>query len=296
MSARASFIGLSRDALALRGGGDMISRRRLKDALTRIVYAVNTLRAVPVLKKGGGAAEKSVERALKSVLCNGSTVEEAAWFDRIERLRRELAGSSEEISIMDFGAGTAGDGLTEEDMYRGRLCTRKLGDVCENTSKRQLWAEMMFRLIRELKPSVCLELGTSLGISGAYMGAAAELNGHGRVTTLEGADSLARIARGNFDRLGLKRVDVTVGRFQDTMETVLGELEHVDFAFIDGHHDEKATLDYFDKLYPFLTENAVVVFDDINWSDGMKRAWGAISSDKRVRVPVDLKSMGICIV
>jgi len=154
----------------------------------------------------------------------------------------------------------------------------------------------LFKFIREFRPSVCLELGTCLGISASYHAAALELNNHGKIVTLEGSESLASLARENFERLGLKRVTVVVGRFQDTLEEVLRRQAPIDFVFIDGHHDEHATLAYFEKIFPFLSEDAVLVLDDISWSNGMKRAWKTIVSNKRINISVDLFNVGVCII
>ena len=65
------------------------------------------------------------------------------------------------------------------------------------------------------------------------------LAGDGALVTLEGADSLAAIARRNLERLGRSNVRVVIGRFEDTLAGVLRELGTLDYAFIDGHHDEK---------------------------------------------------------
>ena len=70
----------------------------------------------------------------------------------------------------------------------------------------------------------------------------------------------------------------------------------IDYAFIDGHHDQDATIDYFRQIKPHLSPNAVLVFDDISWSDGMKKAWKTIKNDKDIEVYVDLFVVGVCIV
>ncbi len=180
-------------------------------------------------------------------------------------------------------------------MYQGRVVTRTIGDVCQGASKPYLWSLLLFKLIREFRPATCLELGTCLGISTSFQAAALKLNRQGRIITLEGADALASLAKQHFQSLGLDNASVVSGRFQDTLDKVLSQHGPVDFAFIDGHHDEKATLAYFDQIFPSLSQRAVLVFDDISWSNGMKRAWRALETDQRVKISLDLTVLGICV-
>ena len=67
-------------------------------------------------------------------------------------------------------------------------------------SKHYFWSLLLFKLIREFKPLNSVELGTCLGISGAYQAAAQKLNKSGRLITLEGAKSLASLAEKNLQK------------------------------------------------------------------------------------------------
>ena len=71
--------------------------------------------------------------------------------------------------------------------------------------------------------------------------------------------------------------------------------DNVDFVFIDGHHDENATLSYFRQILPFLSDNAILAFDDIHWSCGMERAWNKIRKDRNLKMALDFFNVGICI-
>ena len=69
----------------------------------------------------------------------------------------------------------------------------------------------------------------------------------------------------------------------------------IDFIFIDGHHDKKATLSYFRQILPYLSDGAILVFDDIYWSSGMEKAWNTIRKDPNLKISVDFLNIGICI-
>lgn len=86
-----------------------------------------------------------------------------------------------------------------------------------------------------------------------------------------------------------------LGPFQETFEPALRALAPLDFIFIDGHHDEAATVQYFRQALPFMRERAVLVFDDIFWSPGMKRAWETIRLDPAVSASVTLSDQGVCV-
>jgi predicted O-methyltransferase YrrM len=209
--------------------------------------------------------------------------EERALIELIEAERAALERSDEELEYLDFGAGPSGEtGRSAEEMKRGTPVTRRVGELCGTASKPPNAARMLFELIRERQPEACLELGTCLGISAAYQAAALELNGWGTLYTIEGAAPLAERAGALLDRLGLGgRVELRTGKFLDVLPDVLARREF-DFAFVDGHHDERATLDYFELIRPRMRGQSVMAFDDVDWSDGMRRAWEAIRSSEAV--------------
>ena len=254
-------------------------------------------RVLKALEHDGNHVVRAVAQALQGVLDDGVSTEERAWIGRIERLRAEMNASTESISNIDYGAHAPGDPPSVDKMTRGHVVTRTLGEICLTSSMPHRWALLLLRLVRALQPSTCLELGTCVGISAAYQALALELNQRGRLITLDGAAPLAHIAHRNLDRLGLtRRVTVEVGRFSDTLGAVLREHRPVDLVFIDGHHDEQATRDYFEQVYPHLSPDAVLLFDDIRWSPGMLRAWRTISGDRRHLLSIDLERIGICLV
>ena len=89
-----------------------------------------------------------------------------------------------------------------------------------------------------------------------------------------------------------RRVDIEVGPFSATLGTVLDAVGPIDFAFVDGDHGEVSTRAYCRQLLPRMRNGGVLVFDDIRWSDGMLRAWRAISAETR-GVALDLSVLGI---
>ena len=230
-------------------------------------------------------------------LKNDLILEEKVWIDKIEQLRENLNASATEISLVDYGAGKSDEHRTQQDMYTGETVTTTVGEVCRSGSKSPFWSFLLFNLVREFKPAVCIELGTCLGISALYQAVALSLNKADKIVTIEGAKTLAKCAKQNIETIGLENVRVVADRFQDVLDKVLNESRPVDFAFIDGYHDENATMRYFDQHIPFLANQGVVlVFDDISWSPGMKKAWKKIKVDERIKTSVELRKVGIYLI
>lgn len=264
-------------------------------AIARIERVIARRKNLSRLSREEHAVSRSIAECIRETLSGSLSAEESRAIARIEALRSEMEGSTTPITRTDYGAGHGDSKRTPDQMERGVEVTSSLGDITRAASKPALWARLLFKLIRTLRPNSCVEMGTAVGISAAYQTSALELNESGRLVSLDGAPAVAEIARKNLQTLGLTRAEVVVGNFRDTLAEVLRKERPVDYVFVDGHHDEQATLDYFELLLPSLATTALLVFDDISWSEGMKRAWGSISKDPRVAVAIDLGAVGLCV-
>ena len=248
-----------------------------------------------LMRKVNDPSLEIVRNAIISIIENRLNDNELIWIEKIENLRNSLNASTTEIEFIDYGAGSPDVKLTSDEMYEGRSSTEVISNLYHGSIPSK-WGLLLLKIIENFKPAVCLELGTCLGISSSYQASALEMNKKGNLTTIEGDPTLASIAKENFEKLGLKRVFSEIGRFQDVLERILSNLKQVNFAFIDGHHDEHATLNYFRTIFPYLSENAILIFDDIEWSKGMKRAWNALKNDQQIKFTINLFKIGICVI
>ena len=260
--------------------------KRLARTSLASILKIRARRQAAILCKSAGAVQllgEALSEALQETL---SPIEEQ-WIKKIEKLRHELYASKEILSINDFEAAQSGKIEIEKI---------SVGDVSSGGSNPYLWSLILFKLIKKFKPLFCLELGTCVGISASFQAAALKINGSGRILTIDGAKELTEFSKENFSSLDLDNIIAVSGRFQDILMDQLKKYKKFDYALIDGHHDEKATLVYFEQILPFMTEQAVIIFDDISWSAGMKKAWTTITADERIKIAVDLNKLGICII
>ena len=203
-------------------------------------------------------------------------------FAPIQAVRKELRRSKQLITIADFGAGSKVNPSRQ----------RTIGDIARNSQKPGRFGRLLFRLIQRFEARTIVDLGTSLGITTAYLAEATKPYG-GHVLTFEGCPETAAIAQQNFDRLGVQNVDIIVGNLDETLAAAVATLTPIDFVFFDANHRYEPTVHYFETCLTNIHNDTVFVFDDIHWSAEMEQAWAYIKAHSTVRVTVDLFWVGL---
>ena len=201
-------------------------------------------------------------------------------FTQIEDLRKLLLKNENIIKVDDFGAGSVNLTSTE----------RKVSDIARSSLKPKKYAQLLFRMVNYYQPETILEIGTSLGITTAYLSMAGKQS---KLITMEGAGTIAAIAKNNFKFLGLDNIELVKGNFDETLLSVIGQLSTVNFVFIDGNHRKEPTLQYFEQLLSITTNDTIIIFDDIHWSGEMEAAWKQIKKHPQVTCTIDLFFIGI---
>ncbi|SDD34608.1 O-methyltransferase [Niabella drilacis] len=201
-------------------------------------------------------------------------------YERTEALRKALLKDPGVITVEDMGAGSS--------KTRSRI--RKVASIAKNAAKPAKYGQLMYRMVRHYGAKRILEMGSSLGLTTSYLAAA---DPGARVITMEGAPSVAALAREHFSGLGLKNIEMVEGNFDDTLPAVLESMPEIDFAFIDGNHRQEPTERYFSQLLPHIHNDTLLVFDDIHWSGEMEAAWKNIVAHEAVTCDIDLFYIGI---
>ena len=134
-----------------------------------------------------------------------------------------------------------------EDKIDGRIDS---GDSAHIDERMFLYA-----LIRAIKPKVCVETGTHKALTTLYMANALYDNGEGIVHSY---DPFEWEQERNIEKFPELRKHIVL--YKDKGENV--NIDNIDFAFIDGYHEEEFVLAEMKAILPRLTEKAVVVFHD----------------------------------
>ena len=237
-------------------------------------------------------------------------------WEEIEACRNAMLQDMRKLEFVDYGSAAKSRSLEDESKTAYSLGVRderRVKDIARGSLAKRKYAEMLYRLVNWLgsplrtSPSrvgigdeaseernglMIVELGTSLGVTTAYLAAADSRN---KVVTLEGCEAVAAVAKDNWKRLNISNIECVVGEITaDSLQMAVDRMsEQVDVAFIDANHTYASTCKYFDVLAGKVHEKSVIVVDDIHHSKEMEQAWKAICADARVTSTIDLYQMGL---
>lgn len=198
--------------------------------------------------------------------------------EAFKKYKKQLLNNNRNIIISDFGAGSK---LSKSNIRSVKSIAKTAGI----STKR---AELLIRLIAYFKPNSILELGTSLGLSTycLHLG-----NKDSQIITMEGCPNTAEIAKNTLSLFNTFP-QIVIGNMDNLLTSTINN-KTFDFVYIDGNHQKKATITYFENILNAIHNDSVLIFDDIHWSKAMEEAWELIRNHPKVTVSIDTYQWGI---
>ena len=198
-------------------------------------------------------------------------------YELLKQFRKHVKkNSGKKITVTDFGSGSR----------RFKSNHRSVKNIVKWAGIKPKRARLLNRLVRYLHAETILELGTSVGLATAALAAG---NENSTITTVEGCPKTLAIAEANFDHFNFENINCVNSPFEGYLNTAT---QAYDMVFLDGHHNEKATLKYFNRLIGLTHNDSVIIIDDIYLNKGMTRAWETIKMHDLVRVTIDTYKWG----
>jgi len=120
--------------------------------------------------------------------------------------------------------------------------------------------QAFLQIVQEARPHRVLEIGTAIGYSSLLMAqnGAADID----ITTLELSDERIKTAQGYIDRSAYAgRIHIMGGDAAENLLKLQLTGQKFDFVFIDAAKGQY--VDYFHNIQPMLTENAVILADNV---------------------------------
>jgi len=200
--------------------------------------------------------------------------------NEIENIRTALLNDKRSIQFEDFGAGSK----------KVKSRNPSIKHLAKNSLKPKKYAKLIAQIGQYIHAQNIIQLGTSFGTTTLYI---SKLNPRAKIYTLEGSREVAKIAQQQFDKLQAKNIELIIGNFDQEFSKLLKQQLKPDLIFIDGNHTYEATKRYFELSLKYSHNNTIFIFDDINWSDGMKQAWHEIKKHPHVSISMDFFSLGV---
>ena len=197
----------------------------------------------------------------------------------IEGMRKKWLLSPDDVAVTDYGAGS--------QVIQSNV--RPVAKMAKYAVKSRKYSELLYRIAQRLNPEHVLELGTSLGITAAYLAQGAP---EASIHTVEGCPNIAQLAQQTIDTVGAKNIHIYTGTFENKVPTLLDKYKP-ELIFFDGNHRYRPTLDYFEWALPYAQEDSLFIFDDIHWSSEMSKAWKIIKKHPDVSFTIDLFALGL---
>jgi predicted O-methyltransferase YrrM len=200
-------------------------------------------------------------------------------YKSLQVLRNELKRSDIQLQVQEVGSGST--------HFSGK--SRKVSDLIHVSSVNRKNGKLLFRISRNYKPATIIELGTSIGLSSLYLAKGSPVS---RVVTVEGNPELSQFAAELFKKCNTENITPIIGLFDEQLELLKQKYPVPQLVFIDGNHNVEATLRYY-RHFSEQMNSGILIFDDINWSRNMRKAWKEIRQDRSARATIDLFYMGI---
>ena len=227
-------------------------------------------------KKGHGIHSPFIYKLIINVLNNKSNDETLnKVFDVYNKLRK----SKEVLEFDEIGAGTS---------YK-KSEKIPIGKIVKRSSINRKYGKLIYNLIKYFNPTEMLELGTSVGISSAYIAQAAPQSNFKSIEGIEEKIKIAKETASEFKH----HTEFIHGDFDNILDSVLEKYDKLDLVFFDGNHKKESTLSYFNSCLTKAHNSSIFIFDDIHWSKEMEEAWTEIKNHPKVKVSVDIFRMGL---
>ena len=200
-------------------------------------------------------------------------------FPEIDEIRQKHIHSGTKIIRTDLGTGkSAGSGIPIT-----------ISDIARKSTLSPKYVRLLCQLCQFFKCRGILELGTSLGLTSAYISAS---NPESYIYTFEGDTGLLPLTRDTLKHF--ENIALIEGNIDYTLPAFTNPDKKIHLAFIDANHTYKATISYYRQIRDRF-DPSIIVIDDIYWSKGMTQAWLKILENERESLILDLFRLGIII-
>ncbi len=162
--------------------------------------------------------------------------------------------------------------------FRTGLRTMPANDAVDRLSSPAPGCALLAHLVERASPRWTVEIGSAFGVASVAIAVALARDGDARFDGIELEEWKASIADAAVRAVLGERARVHGGPAQERLPALLERrAAPIDFAFVDALHTYDATWAEHRLLAGATAPGAIVVYDDVWWSEDMHRCWEAIA-------------------
>jgi predicted O-methyltransferase YrrM len=169
-------------------------------------------------------------------------------------------------------------GTARATWFRVGLRAMDASDALARLSSPAPACSLLAHLVAGAEPTWAVEIGSGFGVASVAIAAALALAGRGRFDGIELEDWKATLADAAVRAVLGERGAVHAGGAELVLPALVDRRAMpIDFAFVDALHTYEATWAEHRALAAATAPGALVVYDDVWWSEDMHRCWEAIA-------------------
>jgi len=139
---------------------------------------------------------------------------------------------------------------------------------CKGRGEMGRESETLYVIVRLIKPDIMIETGVGAGISSTYILRAMELNGKGRLYSIDLPDETGLSGWAVPDELR-SYWDLRLGSSMDLLPALLKETGPIDIFLHDSDHSYKNMMFEFRTIWPYLKNNSIFLAHDVGRNDAL---------------------------
>jgi predicted O-methyltransferase YrrM len=140
---------------------------------------------------------------------------------------------------------------------------------------------VLYGLVRAMRPTICVEIGSARGRSACHVGLALKQNGHGRLFAIDPHTRSDWNDRGSTDTYTVLQQNISAVGVQKFVEIIRAYsadaardwTSKIDLLFIDGDHSYEGVKRDWDLFLPHMSKFGVVAFHDTMWDLRPPASW-----------------------
>lgn len=230
-------------------------------------------------------ASKTVHSAHSPFLYNFikdviSNKKKPTHLDDVLNYRKEVLSDKSLIEVEDLGSGGQ-----KQKIYKTNISKH-----AQNSLKSKAELRFFYNIINYLGVEKIIEFGSSFGVSTMAMSRADSV---AKIYTIEGSENIYLYAQNAFKKMNAENIVAINANIDDVVKQKDYFSEKVDMVVIDANHTYDAVVKYTEFVKGLMSENSILILDDIHWSKDMNKAWRKIIEDECFTLSIEMWQMGI---